>query len=483
MMPIVFGYGANFLATPYVVYELGLRNFGLWALTGAIAQYGVLLDFGVSRSVVRYVALYHEEKNAAKERSVIGGSVLVILVVGFVLALVSYLLSNQLTSLIGSPDRHLTITLFGSSIVVLVTGVIGAIFSGASIGRGRSVASNMGLSIQRSCVVAGGVIALIVEPTLSYFAIGSAIAGSVGLVAVLTAILIDEREIRIGLPRAFVMRELISFSVKGQVLSVSEIVLTQSGKIIAGILIGPAAAGAYELGGRLAFGAKAFANATATVMSAHFTRGYSSKGLDEITRDYPRLVQRNTAVSNFWLLFLAAISFSIVPAWLGHSNADVTWVVLSLTLAYTANAATGVSVAMAFAVNELGVLARISLVGCVMLIALQLAFGFPMGLIGILIGTAVSIVLCALYGLFIIHRRLNIPMSAFLGPVAGPFLIGVVSTVPALVVGIVYAPGNRTEALAPLVASVAIFCTAYMGLGWWKKYLPSPRRAQSGNEH
>jgi O-antigen/teichoic acid export membrane protein len=248
MLPIVAGYGANLLATPFVVESLGLTNFGLWAVTGAVAQYGVLLDLGVSRALTRFVALYHTQGNEEKERSVIGAAVMVIVSIGCILLCFPALIPSELGNLIGEHDSKLTRVLFFAAITLLITGLLGQMFAAASIGRGRFVAANIGLATQRAAVVVGGVIALIINPKLETFAIGSAAGGSIGLVMVLLSILVDDREVRIGRPSRAVLPDLIAFGIKGQAMSVCEIILFQSGKILAGIIIGPAAAGAYELG-------------------------------------------------------------------------------------------------------------------------------------------------------------------------------------------------------------------------------------------
>ena len=44
VIPLIAGYGLNLVATPYVVSQLGLHDFGVWAMTGAIAQYAALLE-------------------------------------------------------------------------------------------------------------------------------------------------------------------------------------------------------------------------------------------------------------------------------------------------------------------------------------------------------------------------------------------------------------------------------------------------------
>ena len=48
--------GIWLLLTPLVLAHLGPRGFALWALMGAVASYGWLLDFGVGGAVVKYVA-------------------------------------------------------------------------------------------------------------------------------------------------------------------------------------------------------------------------------------------------------------------------------------------------------------------------------------------------------------------------------------------------------------------------------------------
>lgn len=473
MLPIFLGYGLNLAATPFVVANLGLTNFGLWAVTGAVAQYGVLLDLGVSRGIMRYVALYHSRGQEAEERAVIGGSVTVIVAMGCLLMCFPLLIPNQLAHLIGANDANLSRILFGSSIIVLITGIIGQIFAAASIARGRMVAPNIGLSLQRSAVVMGGVIAIIVKPTLGHFAAGSAIGGIVGLAMALLAILFDEHEIRIGRPRVSVLPDVMAFGLKGQVLTVCDLVMFQSGKLLAGIIVGPAAAGAYELGSRLAFGARAFGTSASGALSAHLTRAYALKGSAEIRREYARLVKRNTAVSIFAPLFCTATAFSAVPAWLGVNHPDTVWVVVVLSIAYAINVSTGVTTAAAYALNQLGKVTVAVIAGTCLTFVLALGLAFLAGLLGILIGIAIAIVFTAILAVVLVHRSSGIPMSDFISPATGPMLVGIFSTVLAAPVGIIVHPMDRASAVGPFVASTCIFCAVYMALGWQLGYLPT----------
>ena len=100
-------------------------------------------------------------------------------------------------------------------------------------------------------LILGGVIALIVSPSLYHYAIGAVIGAAVGLCAVVLIIVVDEGGVTIGRPRRALAREVIAFGVHSQLAGATDVVLFQSGKLIAGVVLGPAAAGAYDLGIRL----------------------------------------------------------------------------------------------------------------------------------------------------------------------------------------------------------------------------------------
>jgi O-antigen/teichoic acid export membrane protein len=472
-LPVIVGYGAHLIATPFIILSLGLTNFGLWALTGAIAQYAALLDLGVSRAITRFVAVYHTTGDEGRERAVVGGSVMIIVALGSTLLAIALLIPAQLGGFIGVHDINLSRVLFCSSVVVFVTGVLATMFKGASIGRGRMVAGNIGLSLQRASVAIGGVVALLVKPTLSYFALGSAVGGAIGLAIVLLAVLVDEREIKIGLPKTSVMADLISFGMKGQAASVAEIVLLQSGKILAGIIVSPAAAGIFELGSRLALGCRAFGTSTSSIVTAHMARGFAVNGPAEIQKDYARLVQRNATVSIFPMLFLMATSFSIVPAWLGTKPQDVVSVLIALSVAYSVNVAVGIPIAATYALNRLGVVVVIAIGGSILVLALAVPLAYIAGLFGILIGLVLAIVISSLTGVVAIHRTLRIPLRDFFYPVIGPFLVGCVSVALSMPIGICILPADRGSAIIPFLASAAIYSSVYIALSWKLSYLPN----------
>lgn len=476
-LPIVFGYGATFLATPFMVSQLGLANFGLWALTGAIAQYGTLLDFGISRGIVRFVANYHSRSDDVNEKAVVGAGITTVTFVGLSLVFLAVLLPRQLGSLIGLDDLSLSRALFSASATILATGMVGLAFAGASIGRGRAVAANIGLACQRLSVVTGGVIALLIAPELALFAYGSAIGGLTGLLFTVLAITLDEREIRIGKPSLEVFRELFAFGLKGQILLICDLIFSNAGKIILGVTLGPAAAGAYELGSRLAFGARAIGTSTSTVLIAHLSRSYASRGIAAVRDDYCRLVQKNAAVGNFTLFLLAAISIGLVPAWLGFENTEVVLVTVVLALSYTTNVLTGVAAASTAAINRLGGLAITAVISTVLTLVVQSVLVQSLGFAGVLAGTVIGSLVGPLAGIIIIHRNIKIPLRWFFKASAGPTVLGILSAVIAMCASLYPpTPHDRSSAIPSVMLGAFVFFALYLPIGWRRGYFPNLRR-------
>jgi len=146
-LPLVAGYGVNLLATPYVVSRLGLHDFGIWSITGAIAQYAGLFDLGAYRATNRYVALFHARGDVENERSVIGVSVTALIGLGCVLYAIPLLIPGFLDQVLHTGDPALAQFLVVCAVTVLICWMLGRALAAASFGRGRQVAANVGIAV------------------------------------------------------------------------------------------------------------------------------------------------------------------------------------------------------------------------------------------------------------------------------------------------------------------------------------------------
>jgi len=478
ILPLLASYGLNLLATPYVVSRLGLHDFGIWALTGAMAQYAALLDMGAARAAQRFVALFHARGEAENDRAVVGVCVSLALGLGAVLGTIVFFGADLAQAVLHTGDSALTRFLLLCSVCILTCGLVARVLAAASFGRGRQLPPNIGLALLGVLQMTGGVTGLAVEGTLRGFAIGTAGGAVVGLCAVLIGIYLDEGRITIGWPRIGLTKEVVIFGVHSQVAGASDVVLFQSGKLIAGILIGPAAAGAYELGIRLVQGVQAFGGAVSVAINTHLTRAYATAGMDGIREQFARLTRRNAAVAIFLPFLLGATAVSAVPLWLGGGHQSAVIVASALAFGIAVNVATGVCAATMYAIGrpdlagiEGAVFATVSVV---LAVPCALAFGFN----GLVAAYACWIPLGNLLGVWFLQSRVGISLRTFLSAVAGPFGLAIFATVLALPINLWAAPETRGEAVGPFLASTVVFCIVYITLGTKLDYLPRlPLRA------
>jgi O-antigen/teichoic acid export membrane protein len=469
------GYGIGLLTTPYVVSRLGLHDFGIWAVTGAFAQSAVMLDLGVARACDRYVALFHARGDVENERSAVGVCMTVLIGLGFVLYGIPLLIPAPLDHFLKTEDPALARILVLSAVTMLICGMFARGLAGASFGRGRQVGANAGLAVFGAAQAIGGVVALVITPTLRSFALGSAVGAGLGLCAVIGAILFDERRIAIGRPKAALAREMMSYGIIGQTRGVADIVMIQAPKLIAGVVIGPEAAGVYELGSRLAQGAVTFGSATSEALFVHLTRAYAHGGKADIVAQYARLARRNTAVTIFLPLILCATSVSVIPLWLGKERHGVVMVLAVLAAATTARMATNVCTTSFLAIGRVGILGATAMATAVASVALALPLAHEFGLKGIVAAFGCGIVVGNLLGVWFLQSQLGISMTEFLGAIRGPFTVGMVASLAALPIGVISMPHNRASALIPFVLSSVVFCAIYAFFGRKHDYLPHLR--------
>lgn len=471
-LPVVVGYGTTLLATPYVVSRLGLHDFGVWAITGAIAQYAALLDMGISRASNRYVALYHAQRDDRSERAVVGICISALACLGALLAGFALLSPGLMDRVLGTGDPSLVRFLLLSAVSILVVGLLAKVLAAASIGRGRSVPAGIGLAFLSTSQAIGGVVALVLNPSLRAFAAGTVAGSALGLGVIVAIILFDERRIIIGLPRADIAREIIAYGLKIQVAATGDILLLQSGKLIAGVMIGPSAAGAYELASRLVMGAQVLGAASASALTPHLTRAYIATGADGLVNQYQRLTQRNTAVAILVPFGLAATAVVAIPLWLDIGNMQVVWVLLALLPGIAINVSTGVCTSTLLAMGRPALIAHATTVGGVVQVGLAIALGHAFGFAGIAVAFAVGVPTAKLLGLWYMQARAALPMKLYFRGIRGPFFIAAVATSAVLPIGVFIRPESREAALLPFIISAALFAAIYVSLGRRRNYLP-----------
>lgn len=83
---------------PYIVSELGDTSYGMYALVGAVIGYFALLDLGMGRAVIKFVAEYSGRSDRARLQETIGAALAIFSAVGAVGSLLIFSLARMLAT-------------------------------------------------------------------------------------------------------------------------------------------------------------------------------------------------------------------------------------------------------------------------------------------------------------------------------------------------------------------------------------------------
>jgi O-antigen/teichoic acid export membrane protein len=96
--------------TPFILREVGPRNFGLWVLVGSVTGYGALLDLGISNAIVRYVAEYRARGKSEQAQQLVATALWLYIALGLVVIACSALLAPWFPRLFQVPETEAAAT-------------------------------------------------------------------------------------------------------------------------------------------------------------------------------------------------------------------------------------------------------------------------------------------------------------------------------------------------------------------------------------
>ncbi|MEK6153519.1 oligosaccharide flippase family protein [Flavobacteriaceae bacterium 3-367] len=76
------------LLTPFIIRQLGNEEFGLYTLIGAFVGYISILDFGLTNTVVRFVAKYRAEKDRKGEENFLATTMVIYSIISFLVLII-----------------------------------------------------------------------------------------------------------------------------------------------------------------------------------------------------------------------------------------------------------------------------------------------------------------------------------------------------------------------------------------------------------
>jgi O-antigen/teichoic acid export membrane protein len=456
--PLLLGYVLSFASAPIVLAGLGIRDFGIWALTGAIAQYIALLD-GFGPSVSRFIALHQDDRRACGEYigaglvsgTLVSGAAVAAAIVG------AGPLSRALGGISTGDMRIVGI----AAAVLLFSSCLSAAAAAFAIGHRRMVVPNLGLTIGSVAGFVASVGSIALGAGLPGYAMANAGAGLVSAFAVVVFVTMSEGRLPVSWPSRKRLLGFTGYSLKYQVVSFAFLLNYQTDKIVIAFSVGPSAAGAYELGNRVAAAARQIGVYPTTALLPTMTADFARGGIDAIRWRYARLTEITVTFAFPPLFLAAALAPLLLGAWLSNVPPDTTAVLAALSIGYVANASSGVSYVFAASASDPGLPARAGAVTALANLLLTAALAPIFGLWGVLAGTVLALTVGAFLQIFAVHRRFALPLQDYWRAVVPPVRVCLLLSLPAAIVGYSSALTGRTLQAVATVAISLLYLALY----------------------
>jgi O-antigen/teichoic acid export membrane protein len=453
--PTVAIFGLSFILAPIMLSRLGLAQFGVWAVTGALAQYARLFDFGVTRSLARFVALYdaRDDRRGIEEALAVGIGAVIAVGVPVVVAavLVAPLLSENL-GVLNTAEMRIVLL---SSVGILITALLSDVINAVPVGLRQMGPPNLAATVGGVINFVASVVALYLSPHLPVYAVVNFGAAVVAVALAVISLVWVWPGPYFSRPNRGRAREIVGFGLKSQMITVAELVNVQTDKLIIAAMLGPRTAGAYEIGNRVVQGVLAFGTMTLSALIPTATAEIVERGKGVIEEFYSLYTQRSLSIALPLFGGLCVSCPFLLVAWLGQSPPETSQIVVLLSVAFSTSLTTGVAMTLVMSDGSPGLVAQTAFLVVVLNVVSTLAVAPIFGLWGVLIATVGAEITASGIFLYRFHRRYGFAWRDFRKAVGPPAMLTVLVAIPfaALYLVGIDVPTTRAPALLGAVAT------------------------------
>jgi len=474
---ILAGYVFSFLLAPLMISRLGLDKFGVWAVTGAFATYAGLLDLGVGRSLIRFIAVYEADGRERRMQECLGLGLIAVTVVGAVALVAVTALAPFLSEQIGVLDTdQIRVVLLASVAIFTFNGYQG-VFDALGLGIRRMIPPNVSTTIGVTVNFTASVIALLLSTSLVVYALANVAAAALAMIPSFLAMRYLWRRPYWSLPSWELVKEVLAYSLKDQVGWIADLVNFQTDKIVIAFAVDIKAAAIYEIASRVVMGVRGAAVLTVSAMVPTAAARIASEGRQVVAEMYSRYTLRSCGIS-FPLFVLASVTAPfLLVSWLGEAPGDSELLVPFLTLAYMFNISTAVGSTIALGAGHPGVVSLNSVIIAILNVLLTLALAPLLGVWGVVGGTFLALTLGSVWFTWRFLKLFGLALGSFVSGVLPTAALALgLAVPPALLALAVGTPDGRATAIPLLALSTLIYAVPYWYLATRFDFLPEKLR-------
>jgi O-antigen/teichoic acid export membrane protein len=388
------GIAAAFVVTPIVVRGLGDERYGVWSLVESVLVYLTLFDFGLTASVVRYVARFEAIADADSRNRVFSASLALFGIMGVVVLLIAVALGAAAPLLFRIPpdlvaEARWMFVLLG---VNLGLGLPLSIYLNVLFGLGHYPTSS---AIRVIHLIVGSILTVIVVTRGGgLIALGCLITAMSAAQNLTLAWAVHRYLPNLRFSPALVdwatFREIRSYSLNAFFSALATRISFQTDAIVIGIFLSPSAITYFAIGSKIIDYFKTLFTSMTGVLTPAFSamdaRG-ENEGIRKLTIRMSRYV--------FWAILPVQVGLFVLgkpflALWLGPRYAESsfpTLLVLAIPLALYLTQAMAARVL--FGTGRLEWFARAMMVEAAANLILSVAFARPLGIVGVALGTTI----------------------------------------------------------------------------------------------
>ncbi|MCC6795490.1 MAG: oligosaccharide flippase family protein [Candidatus Hydrogenedentes bacterium] len=460
------------ILTPYIVWRIGLDDYGVWGLVGSFAGYVALLDLGLGSGYAKFIAEYAARNERQRISRLITTALFSYATIGIALAALVLpalgMAAGKLGGLLGvsQVDTGTLVFLVQFSFTLFLLGNCIAPFTSVQSGLQRMDLTNA-VGFAMSLIK---VISTVTLLELGFGLRGLMYSASIVLAAYATVSVViafrlvpDLRITPAGFSRA-AFGDLFSYGWRAQVARLSNLITFETDLLIVGFVFkSTGLLGAYKVGVELANKVR---QVPLMLIGALLP---AASDLD--AREDERRLQRLYVVSTKYIaavtvplaVFSVCAAQPIMRAWMGAGLDQAGQVFALLMVGYAANVLQGPGISVALGMGRPDLQMRTGLISMVCNISLTVAFVYPFGYLGVASATTLS--MYASMAWFLIAMRtltrvgiVTVVREALLWPT----LASLPGAIVCVIIQISFTPGDaRVTNLGIVAMAAAAFAVLY----------------------
>lgn len=379
--------------TPFLLAQLGKKDYGVWSLTLSFVGYYGLMQLSVGSGIMRYVPFYEGREDSETACQVVSTGLAMFTVVGLMILLISEVLAGPLSRFYhGGSDLEMLIRLTGLAAAIECPT---RIFDATLRAREKWIVANIisagngimyALSLATSLLVGGGLIGMGLALILS---------DTITMLASVVAVRRNCPEIHLSplLVRWLLLRELLGFGVLTVVGTAAYSMVLQNHKLIVGKLVSLEAVAVYAIATQFIERVRGIVWAPLQVAWPRFALLDGQKNYEQVRELHRQTTRYSAMLSSGGILLLMVAGPPFVALWLGKGFEASSALLLILGLGCLVESTLYGNSCFLGGTGRQNIVARFACVEAVFGLGLSLLLGWKLGMLGVAWGYTVFVIL------------------------------------------------------------------------------------------